>query len=106
MRFRARWLLIPALIILIIGGYAAWQYLAQWESTDDAQVDGNIHPVSAKVGGAVLAVNVKENEHVDAGKVLARVDTRDYEIAVERASAELAAAEASVVAARAGVPIA
>ena len=106
MRFRARWLLVPALIILIAGGYQGWQYLAQWESTDDAQVDGHIHPVSSKVGGAVLSVNVKENQRVDAGTVLALVDTRDYEIAVARASAELAAAEAAVVAARAGVPIA
>ena len=44
MRFRVRWLLVPALIILIIGGYEGWQYLAQWESTDDAQVDGHIRP--------------------------------------------------------------
>jgi membrane fusion protein (multidrug efflux system) len=106
MRFRVQWLLVPALIILIVVGYAGWQYLAQWESTDDAQVDGHIHPVSAKVGGAVLTVNVKENQRVEAGAVLAQVDKRDYEIAVARASAELAAAEAAVVAARAGVPIA
>jgi membrane fusion protein (multidrug efflux system) len=106
MRFRVQWLLVPALIILIVVGYAGWQYLAQWESTDDAQVDGHIHPVSSKVGGAVLTVNVKENQRVEAGAVLAQVDKRDYEIAVARASADLAAAEAAVVAARAGVPIA
>jgi membrane fusion protein (multidrug efflux system) len=106
MRFRARWLLVPALIILIAGGYEGWQYLAQWESTDDAQVDGHIYPVSSKVGGPVASVGVKENQRVDAGTVLLLVDTRDYEIAVARASAELADAEAVVVAARAGVPIA
>ena len=38
--FRAKWLLIPAVLILIVGGYAAWNYLSKWESTDDAQVDG------------------------------------------------------------------
>src|SRR5438128_1362712 len=104
--FRAKWLLIPIALILIAGGYAAWQYFSKWESTDDAQVDGHIHPVSAKVGGTAFSVNVKENQHVDAGTVLVRLDSRDYEIAVARAEADLAQAQASVVAARAGVPIA
>ena len=104
--FRAKWLLIPIALILIAGGYAAWQYFSKWESTDDAQVDGHIHPVSAKVGGTAVSVNVKENQHVDAGMVLVQLDSRDYEIAVARAEADLAQAQASVVAARAGVPIA
>ena len=63
---RAKWLLIPVVLVLIIGGYAAWEYLSKWESTDDAQVDGHIHPVNAKVGGTVLIVNVKENDRVEA----------------------------------------
>jgi len=103
---RAKWLLIPIILIVIAGGYAAWQYFSKWESTDDAQVDGHIHPVNAKVGGTVLTVNVNENQHVDAGTILAQIDPRDYEIAVKRAEAELAQAEATVVAARAGVPVA
>ena len=37
---RAKWLLIPIVLLLIVGGYAAWQYFSKWESTDDAQVDG------------------------------------------------------------------
>jgi multidrug resistance efflux pump len=49
--FRAKWLLIPILLVLIGGGYAAWLYFAKWESTDDAQIDGHIHPVNARVGG-------------------------------------------------------
>ena len=103
---RAKWLLLPALLILIAGGYAAWQYFSQWETTDDAQVEGHIHPVNTKVGGTVKATMAKENEHVDAGAVLLQLDARDYEIACARASAELAEAEAAAVAARAGVPIA
>jgi membrane fusion protein (multidrug efflux system) len=103
---RAKWLLIPIILIVIAGGYAAWQYFSKWESTDDAQVDGHIHPVNAKVGGTVLTVNVNENQHVDAGTILAQIDPRDYEIAVKRAEAELAQAQATVVAARAGVPVA
>src|SRR5436853_6469818 len=104
--FRAKWLLIPVVLILIVAGYAGWQYLSKWESTDDAQVDGHIHPVNAKVGGTVMSVSVKENQHVDAGTVIVQLDPRDYEIAVARAQADLAEAQAGLVAAQAGVPVA
>lgn len=104
--FRARWLLLLVLVGVIIGGYAVWQYLSQWESTDDAQVDGHIHPVNARVGGTIISVNAKENQHIKADSVVAQLDPRDYEVDVERATAELADAEAVVIAARAGVPIA
>jgi membrane fusion protein (multidrug efflux system) len=103
---RAKWLLIPAVLVVIAGAYAGWQYLSHWESTDDAQIDGHIHPVNAKVGGTVLSVNVVENQKVKAGTVLAQLDSRDYEGAVARAAAELALARAGVIAARAGVPVA
>jgi membrane fusion protein (multidrug efflux system) len=104
--FSAKWLLIPVLLVLIIGGYAGWEYLSKWESTDDAQVDGHIHPVNAKVGGTVLQVNVKENQRVEAGAVIAQVDARDYQIAIARAEAELAQAQAASVAAKAAMPVA
>ena len=104
--FRAKWLLIPVLLVLIIGGYAAWEYVSKWESTDDAQVDGHIHPVNAKVGGTVLLVNVKENQRVEAGAIIAQVDARDYQIAIARAEAELAQAQAASVAAKAAMPVA
>lgn len=104
--FRAKWLLIPIALILFVGAYAAWNYFSKWESTDDAQVDGHIHPVNARVGGTVMTVAVKENQFVERGAVLAQIDARDYEIAVARAEAELAQARAAVVGARAGVPIA
>jgi membrane fusion protein (multidrug efflux system) len=104
--FRAKWLLIPIALVLIVSAYAAWHYFAKWESTDDAQVDGHIHPVNARVGGIVISVTVKENQHIDAGTVVAQIDSRDYEIAVARAEADLAQAQAGVLAARAGVPVA
>src|SRR5437867_9746723 len=104
--FRAKWLLIPIVLILIVGAYAAWHYFSKWESTDDAQVDGHIHPVNARVGGTISLVNVKENQHVDAGALVAQIDPRDYQISVSRAEADLAQARAAVVAAQAGVPIA
>jgi membrane fusion protein (multidrug efflux system) len=101
-----KWLLIPVLLVLIAGAYAGWQYLSHWESTDDAQIDGHIHPVNARVGGTVLSVNIAENQKVEAGTILLQLDSRDYEVAVARAEAELAQAQAGVVAARAGVPVA
>jgi membrane fusion protein (multidrug efflux system) len=104
--FRAKWLLIPIALILLVGAYGAWNYFSKWESTDDAQVDGHIHPVNARVGGTVMTVAVKENQFVEQGAVLAQIDARDYEIAVARAEADLAQARAAVVGARAGVPIA
>src|SRR5262250_492327 len=106
MLVRAKWLIIPTVLILIVGGYAAWRYFSKWESTDDAQVDGHIHPVNARVGGTITAVNVQENQYVAAGAVLAQIDARDYEIAVARAAAELAQAQAAVIGARAGLPVA
>jgi len=104
--FRAKWLLIPALLILIVGGYAALNYLSKWESTDDAQVDGHIHPINARVGGTVNSVSVNDNQFVQAGTVVAQIDPRDYEIAVARAEAELQQAQAAVLGARANIPIA
>ncbi|HEY2381440.1 MAG TPA: HlyD family secretion protein [Terriglobia bacterium] len=103
---RAKWLLIPVLFVLVAGGYAAWKYFSQWETTDDAQVDGDIYPVNARVGGTVLSVGVVDNQPVEAGAVLAQIDPRDYEIAVERAEAELAQLQAAAAGARADIPVA
>lgn len=103
---RAKWILIPVLLVVIAGAYAAWNYFSHWESTDDAQVDGHIHPVNARVGGTVASINVKENQQVEAGMVLAQLDARDFQIAVARAEAELAQVQATAAAARAGVPVA
>ena len=93
-----------AVLALIIG---VWAWIgAGRESTDDAQIDGRITPIGAKVGGAVMEVNVRDNQVVQAGDVLVRLDPREYQIAVDRAEAELADAEANARAATVGVPIA
>jgi membrane fusion protein (multidrug efflux system) len=101
--------IVPVLIVIIllaaVGAFGAWKYFAGSETTDDAQVDGHINPVNAKIGGIVLSVQVEENQHVDAGAVLAKIDTRDYDIALAHAQADLADAQATYEAARAGLPI-
>src|SRR5262245_54144399 len=102
-----RWTLIIVFLIAAAGGVLAWQhYFAPWESTDDAQVDGHINPVSARIGGTVVKVHVTDNQLVEAGALLVEIDRRDYEIAVERARAELRNAQAEAAASRAQVPLA
>ncbi len=101
---RARLILAGIVLLLIVGG-AVWHYFSIRESTDDAQIDGHITPISARVGGTVVAVEVNDNQYVQAGTVLVRLDPRDYQVALERAGADLANAEAAARAARTGVPI-
>jgi membrane fusion protein, multidrug efflux system len=98
--------MIVGVVLLAAAGAGVWWWIsAGRESTDDAQVDAHITPIAARVGGTVLSVPVEANQEVEAGAILVQIDKRDYEIALERARAELADAEAAATAARAGVPI-
>jgi len=94
---------VLAVVALVAGIW--WWSTRNRESTDDAQVDAGVTPIAARVGGTVASVPIVDNQHVNEGAVLLEIDKRDYEIALERARAELADAEASAIAARAGVPI-
>jgi membrane fusion protein (multidrug efflux system) len=76
-----------------------------WESTDNAQIDGFIYPVSSRVSGHVTRVMVDENQYVDAGTVLAQLDPKTYDVAIASARATLANDEASAAALRTNVPI-
>ena len=100
-----RWLILGAVVVIVVVGIFVWNYFAMWESTDDAQVDGHINAISARVGGYVTKVNVNDNQAVEAGAVLVEIDPKDYQVAVERAKAEFEAAEASAMAAEHNVPI-
>lgn len=98
--------LIAAAIIVVIGAVVVWRYYAVRESTDDAQVDGHITPVSARVSGTVTKLNFTDNQSVNEGDVLVQLDPRDYQVAIQRMQAELADAVAGASAARTNVPIA
>lgn len=102
----ARWMLIGVLIALGIGAYFAWRYFSSYESTDDAQVDGYLYPVSARISGYVSHVYVTDNQLVQPGQVLVEIDPRDYQVAVDQAQAALADAEAAARAAGISIPIA
>ena len=92
-------------VVLVLGAILAWRYFAARESTDDAQIDGHIAPIAARVGGTVVAVNVDDNQQVKAGTVLVRLDDTEYKVALHKAEADLAEAQAALQAAREGVPI-
>jgi membrane fusion protein (multidrug efflux system) len=100
-----RRLVAAAGIILAIGGVFWWWYSGGHETTDNAQIDGHITPVASRVGGTVLEVKVADNQAIEAGALLVQIDARDYEVALSRAKADLADAEAALEAARAGIPI-
>ncbi|HWR16046.1 MAG TPA: HlyD family secretion protein [Terriglobales bacterium] len=102
---RARWVLIIGVIVAVAVGVFLWQYYTVRESTDDAQMDAHIYPVSARVGGTVIEVRFQENDQVQQGQVLVQLDPRDYEVALQRAQAELSDAQANARAASTGVPI-
>jgi membrane fusion protein (multidrug efflux system) len=100
-----RWILLGVVIAIAVGAFLLWRYLSPRESTDDAQVSGHVSPVAARVSGTVMDVKVHDNQTVRPGDVLVQIDSHDYDIAVQRAEADLSAAEATARAARSGVPI-
>jgi membrane fusion protein (multidrug efflux system) len=82
-------------LVLLVWAIQKWNYGRSHQSTDNAQVDGHIVPVLAKVGGYVKTVNVNENDHVNAGQLLVQLDDADYRVRFQQAQADLAAAEAT-----------
>jgi membrane fusion protein, multidrug efflux system len=102
---RAKWFVLLLIIVAVAAGIALWRYYSARETTDDAQVDAHIAPVSARVGGTVIAVDVNDNQLVKAGTVLVRLDPRDYQVALDRAKADLADAMAGHRAAQTTVPM-
>ena len=99
------WLFLGIAIILLAGGFLLWRYFSSYESTDDAQVDVHLYPVSARISGYVIAVNVGDNQYVEKGTVLVEIDPRDYQVAVDKAKADLASAEATARSLNINVPI-
>jgi len=98
-------MLLVFLTLLAVGSYSAWKYFGAYESTDDAQVDGHINAISARINGYVSDVLVEEEQYVKAGDVLVRIDPKDYAVAFANAQADLAAAEATFESSRTDVPI-
>jgi membrane fusion protein, multidrug efflux system len=106
-RRRIARLLVPIILVIVLGaaGYKLWQYFGSYESTDDAQIDGHVDAISARINGHVSEVLVEDAQLSKAGDTLVKIDPRDYEVAVEKAEADLADAQAALESSRTDVPI-
>ena len=92
-------------VVLLVAGIFVYRYVTSYESTDDAQVDGHVNSVSARISGHVIKLNVDDNQYVQAGTVLVEIDPADYQVAYDRAKADFQDAEAAALAAGVTVPI-
>ena len=102
---RFRVFLIVGIIVLLVAGFFLWRYFDSYEDTDDAQIDGHLNSISARVSGHVLKLLVDDNQYVPIGTPLIEIDPKDYQVAVDRAKADYADAVALAEAARVNVPI-
>src|SRR5262249_15531500 len=73
-------LLVVALLVAV--GVYLWIQHITWESTDDAQIQGHIMPLSPRISGNIQQVNVQEGQRVKAGEVLVTIDPTDYQVAL------------------------
>jgi membrane fusion protein (multidrug efflux system) len=102
---RRNLIIIVSAVVLIVAGLFLWRYLGSYESTDDAQADVHLYPVSARISGYVTRVNVNDNQWVNKGDVLVEIDPTDYQVALTQAQAGLANAEATARSLNITVPI-
>jgi membrane fusion protein, multidrug efflux system len=96
---------IIGVIALLVVGFFVYRYVTSYESTDDAEVDGHINSMSARISGHVVSLNVLDNQNVQAGTVLVEIDPADYQVAYESAKAAFEDAQATAAAAGVNVPI-
>ena len=92
--------IVALLLVAGYAGYGWWNFARTWVATDNAYVSGHVHTVSTRIAGTVSEVLVSENQNVEAGTVLARLDPGDLKVAREKADAALAQAEAQLAQSR------
>jgi membrane fusion protein, multidrug efflux system len=102
---RFRMFLIIGIVVLLVAGFFLWRYFNSYESTDDAQIDGHLNPVSARVSGHVEKLLVTDNQYVQAGQALVQIDPSDYQVLVARAQADYDNAVAAARSAGVNIPI-
>ena len=96
---------LAILVVAIVVAIPVYAYYSVRESTDDAQVDGHVIPISARVSGNILSVLVNDNRAVKAGESLVKLDPADYQVAFSQAQAQLAGSEATTSESQENVPI-
>ncbi|HEY6430724.1 MAG TPA: HlyD family secretion protein [Acetobacteraceae bacterium] len=95
-----RWLLVVAGVVLallvIAGGVAYWLATKDYQSTTDAQIDANVTQMASQVAGRVTDIQFSDNQHVNGGQVLLKIDPRDYQAKLDQAVAQQQSAAAQV----------
>src|SRR4029078_13005483 len=102
---RLRMFVIIGVVVLLVAGFFLWRYFNSYESTDDAQINGHLNPVSPRVGGHIERLLVEDNQYVQAGQPVAQIDARDYQVLVARAKADYDNAVGAAQAAGVNIPI-
>jgi membrane fusion protein (multidrug efflux system) len=104
---RFRVIAVAAVVAVAVAWGLYYLHARQYESTDDAQVDGHVHPISARINGTVRWINpeVQENHLVKAGTLLLEIDPADYQAELARARADLDRVRASAAVAQSDVPV-
>jgi membrane fusion protein (multidrug efflux system) len=97
--------LILGAIVVVVAGFFLWRYFTSYESTDDAQIDGHLNSISARVSGHVVKLLVDDNQYVAPGAALVQIDPKDYQVALDRAQAYYADSLAAAQAAQVNVPL-
>lgn len=93
-----------AIVLLAIAGYVYWLvYVHPYETTDDAFVDARSFSVAAKISGYVSDVPITDNQHVNAGDVILKIDPRDYQIALDQAKSQIDVSNAAIASADAQI---
>ncbi len=100
-----RGIVIVVVVILAVLAVLYYVHSQKFEDTDDAQVDGDLYQVSARVAGQVVHVDVQDDQAVNAGDPIAEIDPKDFQVALEQAQANLASAQADYEQAKVNVPI-
>jgi membrane fusion protein, multidrug efflux system len=102
---RVRLIVFAVLILAVIAAIPIYSYYSSRESTDDAQVDGHVVPISSRIDGTILAVLVNDNQVVTAGAQLVKLDPADYQVKFDQAQANVSAAASQMDAAKVNVPL-
>jgi len=96
---------VLALLLMAGGVFSIYSESLKYESTDDAQIDGHLNPISTRVAGTVKAVFVEDNQYVQAGAPLLDLDTRDFEVALAQTKAQYAQSLAQLRSEEPNLPI-
>jgi membrane fusion protein (multidrug efflux system) len=102
---RRRGIIVAVVVLVVLIGVGIWWRSTYSEDTDDAQVNGHLIQISARIAGQVIKVDVEENQLVSRGQEIAELDPKDFEVAVENAQAALDSAKAAAAVASVTVPI-